>query len=62
MALSINKPRNYLSVIGTVSQAAFLLVEGPISAEQGVWNIKGRRFTELSLSDDQVLPPGHDFR
>ena len=43
-------------------RAPFLLVEGPIAHEQGVWNVKGRRFTELSLPGSEGLPSGHNFR
>ncbi|MCA9558525.1 MAG: hypothetical protein KC583_08185, partial [Myxococcales bacterium] len=43
-------------------QAPFLWIEGPVSAEQGVWNVKGRSFRAMDLAGMATAPPSHDFR
>ncbi|MCA9537446.1 MAG: error-prone DNA polymerase, partial [Myxococcales bacterium] len=45
-----------------LSQAGFLQVEGPVATEQGVWNVKGRRFEALTVEGTEHLPRGVRFR
>ncbi len=72
MFISLEDESGFINVIVTpkgfeahwnlLVRAPLLLVEGPIAYEQGVWNVKGRRFTELSLPGSDALPPGNNFR
>ncbi len=39
-----------------------LIIEGPISCEQDVWNLKGVRFAPLRLPGDDHSPEAYSFR
>lgn len=41
-----------------LTQAAFLEVEGAVGCEQGVWNVRGRRFRALSLDGAEKVAAG----
>jgi error-prone DNA polymerase len=46
---------------GTLIRAPFLLVEGPVTCEQNVWNVKARRFEKLSLPGENSFPKGYNY-
>ncbi len=58
----IVQPKIFERFWPVIVRSQFLEIEGPVSAEQGVWNVKGLRFTNLAPKGAQYTPASHDFR
>jgi error-prone DNA polymerase len=58
----IVRPQTFERHRRVLSQASVLLIEGRISHEQDVHNVKGYRFEPLRFTDDAPLPPARSFR
>ena len=55
-------PRLFESQRALLLQAPCLLVSGLMSSEQGVYNVKARKFKALDIMGSEHMPKGYNFR
>jgi error-prone DNA polymerase len=54
-------PQLFKRYASTLNQVPFLMVEGPVSCEQNVWNVKARRFEAIPLPGYEHMPKGYNY-